>query len=256
MKSKQSIPQVLILASVIYFFAWMMTLGTSCKHEPLLGDIITPIDSTDTIGIVDTIPIDTPCDPDSVYFEAQVLPILISSCAKSGCHDAASHEEGIIMDSYANVMQTAEVKPFDLNSGKLYEVITETDPDKRMPQPPNAPLTQDQIQLIANWIQQGAQNLKCDPDFGACDSLNVSFSQTLNPILNTYCVGCHSGPAASGGVSLDAYSGVKTVAQSGKLYGVISWETGFPQMPQGGNQLDACTIAKFKSWIDAGAPEN
>lgn len=256
MKSKPSIPKLLALATGCYFLALTFAAVTSCKHEPLLDDGITPIDSTDTIGIVDTIPMGIPCDPDTVYFETQVLPILISSCAKSGCHDAASHEEGIILDSYANVMATAEVEPFNLNAGKLYEVITETDPDKQMPPPPNAPLTQDQVQLIAKWIQQGAQNLKCDPNFGACDTINVSFSQTLQPIVNTHCKGCHSGGSPSGGIGLDSYNGVKAVALNGKLLGAISWANGFSKMPQGGNKLDACTIAKFKSWIDAGAPQN
>lgn len=256
MKKHQFIRKFLLGAVVAYCFAMIATVGTSCKHAPLFDDDgIIPIDTTDTM-IVDTIPSGIPCDPDSVYFETEVLPILISNCAKSGCHDVASHQEGIILNNYNNVMQTADITPFNINGGDLYEVITETDPDKRMPQPPNAPLTQAQINLIAKWIQQGAQDLHCDPNYGACDTLNVTFSQTLKPILNFYCVGCHSGTGASGGVHLDTYAGVKTVAESGKLYGVISWAPGFQKMPQGGNKLDACTIAKFKVWIDDGAPNN
>lgn len=249
----------LFLASVVYFMAMLAMLGSSCKHAPLFDDDgLTPIDSTDTTGTVDTIPTTggTPCDPNKVYFENDVLPILVSNCAKSGCHDVTSHQEGIVLNNYNNVMQTADVKPFDLDGGDLYEVITENDPDKRMPQPPNAPLTQAQIQIIAKWINQGAQNLQCDANAGGCNSDNVSFSQTLQPIINTYCKGCHSGASPSGGISLGNHAGVKTVALNGKLYGAISWAPGSPKMPQGGNKLDACTIAKFKSWIDAGAPNN
>ncbi|MBI1223644.1 MAG: hypothetical protein GC192_00275 [Bacteroidetes bacterium] len=257
MKQKFPTRQLFLLAVIGYFVVAMATFGTSCKHPPLFDDDgLTPVDSMDTTVVIDTFPTGTPCDPDSVYFETDVLPILISSCAKSGCHNAASHEKGVILDSYANVVQTGDVRPFDLNGSDLYEVITETDPDKRMPQPPNAPLTQAQIQLIAKWINQGAQDLHCDPAFGACDTTNISFSQTLKPILNFYCVGCHSGAGASGNVHLDAYAGVKSVAQNGKLLGVISWAPGFQKMPQGGNQLDDCKIAKFKTWIDSGAPEN
>ncbi len=260
MVQKKSPRRIILSLAIACLLAQFATMFTSCKHEPLFGDDgLTPIDSTDTldtIGVIDTIPSGTPCDPDKVYFETEVLPILISNCAMAGCHNAASHQDGVILDSYANVMQSGEAEPFDPNDSKIYEAITETDLDDRMPPPPNAALSQDQIQVISNWILQGAQNLECDPNAGGCDTTDVSFSQTLNPIINTYCKGCHSGTNPSGGISLETYSGVKTVALNGKLYGAISWASDSPKMPQGGNKLDDCTISKFKSWIDAGALDN
>jgi hypothetical protein len=55
---------------------------------------------------------------------------------------------------------------------------------------------------------------------------------------------------------LDTYARVKTVADNGKLMGVITHANGFPQMPKGGNKLSDCNIAKIKKWVDAGAPNN
>src|SRR5688572_12769544 len=98
-----------------------------------------PIDTSTTGG--------TPCDPNKVYFEMEILPLLKSNCAKSGCHDAATHEEGIILDSYQNVMNSDVIEPFDLDDSDLYEVITEDDDDKQMPPPPNQRLNPDQINL-------------------------------------------------------------------------------------------------------------
>jgi len=49
---------------------------------------------------------------------------------------------------------------------------------------------------------------------------------------------------------------VKTIADNGTLIGTISWETGFENMPQGGDQLSDCNIAKIQSWVDDGAPNN
>ncbi len=257
MVQKISPRKIIGTLAIACLLAQLATLSTSCKHQPLFDDDgLGPIDSTDTIDIIDTIPTGTPCDPDKVYFESQVLPILISNCAMSGCHNAASHQDGVVLDSYAKVMQTGKVKPFKPNDSDLYEVITETDLDDRMPPPPNAALSQDQIQVIRKWIEQGALDLKCDPNAGGCDTTNVSFSQTLSPVINTFCKGCHSGTNPSAGIGLDTYNGVKTVALNGKLYGAIAWSTGFQKMPQGGNKLDACTISQFKSWIDAGAPGN
>ena len=232
----------------------------SCKHDPfIIDDDMVPIDTTD--NPIDTTNNDTttmgiPCDPDIVYFDKDILPILNSNCAFSGCHDAASAEDGVVLESYESTMQTADVEPFDLNGSKLYEVIIETDEDKRMPQPPNEPLTTDQINLIAKWILQGAEDLECDPDAEGCDTENISFSEFVQPVIQNNCQGCHSGNNPSGGIDLTTYQNIKTVVDSGQLYGAIAWENGFENMPQGEDQLSQCTIDKIKSWIDDGAPDN
>jgi hypothetical protein len=59
---------------------------------------------------VDTTATGTPCDPAVVYFEKDVLPILTSNCAYSGCHNAASAKDGIVLDNYANVIRTGKIK--------------------------------------------------------------------------------------------------------------------------------------------------
>ena len=138
----------------------------------------------------------------------------------------------------------------------MYEAITETDWDDIMPPSPNTPLTQSQILTIGTWILQGAENLTCDPDAEGCDTDDVSFSATVQPILQDFCVGCHGGNSPSAGIDLSNYAGVETVAQNGELYGAIEWVSGFSQMPQGGNKLPDCEIAQIKSWIDAGALNN
>jgi hypothetical protein len=167
---------------------------TSCVHEPVLPTVV-PGDTTiiDT-SMVDTTDKDTsgtdtsmvrPCDPDTVYFERDVLPILVSNCAKSGCHDDVSMREGFSLTSYQKVMNSGEIDPFDLDGSDLYEVLTETDPDKVMPPPPADPLDQAQIDVIAKWIVQGAQNLSCEENnSGGCDTADVSFSAIVFPILD------------------------------------------------------------------------
>jgi hypothetical protein len=244
----------------------MAIFAAGCKHEPLVVTPV-PVDTTGnnggnnnggnnggggggTGGQVDA------CDPDSVYFENDILPILISNCAKSGCHDAASHEDGVILDSYEHVMNTADVDPFDLDGGKLYEAITEDDSDDRMPPPPNAPLTSEQIALIAKWIMQGALNISCDVNAGSCDTSNVTYSGTIAPILQLYCTGCHSGSLLSGGIDLSVYTGVAAVAMNGSLEGAITHAAGYTPMPFGGNQLPDCEISQIIAWIDDGAPNN
>ena len=234
----------------------------ACEHEPFL--LVDPGPGDTTENPMDTMNIDTmdedtfgtPCDPELVYFNRDVLPILKSNCAKSGCHDAITHEEDIILDNFQNVMASGIVKPFDLNSSDFYEVITENDPDKRMPEPPNEKLTVDQITLLSKWILQGAKDLTCDEATGGCDTSSVSYASFVAPVLSTYCVGCHSGAAPSGNIRLNSHAGVQAVALDGKLLGAISWANGYQPMPRNSNQLSACKIEKIKTWINNGAINN
>ena len=240
---------------------WLSWNLSSCKHDPILDDL-DPIDTTtnppDTMTM-DTTNMDTtgvPCDPGVVYFDNDVLPILQSNCAFSGCHDAASAEDGVILESYESVIETADVEPFNLNDSELYEVLVDTDLDERMPPVPTPALSQSQINIIATWILQGAEDLECDPNAMGCDTADVSFSGFVKPLLENNCHGCHSGASPSGGIDLSTHANIEVVANNGKLYGAIAHEAGFKPMPQNGDQLDDCDIDKIKSWIDSGALDN
>ncbi|MCB0841401.1 MAG: c-type cytochrome [Bacteroidetes bacterium] len=262
-----------IKAYHIIFPMVMVLVISACVHEPIIPTIPNPNPGDTTVidtTVIDTTTNDTttnppdttanfrPCDPDTVYFTRDILPFLISNCAKSGCHDENSAQDGVILTSYEQVIQTADVKPGDLGDSDLYEVLVETDPDDKMPPPPNNPLSQDQVLLIQKWILQGAQNLTCEDSVvsGGCDTTNVSFSGFVDPLLTTYCKGCHTGAGASGGVNLGNHAGVVSAANSGRLYGAIAHQNGYVPMPQGGDPLPDCDVQKIKAWIDQGALNN
>jgi putative effector of murein hydrolase len=59
-----------------------------------------------------------------------------------------------------------------------------------------------------------------------------------------------------GGVKLQDYADVKSVASNGKLLGTVSHASGFSPMPKGGNKLNDCYVAVIKKWIAAGALNN
>lgn len=247
------------LGVFIIGFAWLTISTESCRHDPFLPDLVMPIDTMtiDTM-VIDTMTIDTnsmPCDTDLVYFNRDILPILNSSCSIPECHDDITATEGIILNSYDKVIATSKVKPFNLNGSELYEVITDMDEDKRMPKPPNERLTPDEVQLIAKWILQGALNLVCD-DPVECDTVSVSFAETISPLLQTNCVGCHNTTGPSGGVMLDNYGGVQTVALDGRIVGVVTHQSGFPKMPKNLGQLPDCDINHIIAWVNQGANNN
>ena len=194
-----------------------------------------------------------PCDPDTAYFQNDVLPIFISNCAKPGCHDAQTAEEDLVLDSYTNIMASGKIKPGDPYDSKIYKVMIDSDPDDRMPPPGNTPLTAEQINLIYTWILQGAKNNYCGG--GACDTTNVTYAGTVVPIMQSNCTGCHSGSVLSGGVDLGSYNAVYNQAVNGNLKGAINGYSGYTQMPLGGS-LSECDIDKINFWINDGAPNN
>ncbi len=194
-----------------------------------------------------------PCDPDTVYFEQDLLPILQSSCALADCHDDVTQQDGVRLTDYASVMATADVDPYDPEGSDLYEVLLENDPDKRMPPPPNNPLTQEQIDMVYKWIAQGAQDLHCDED---CDTLNVSFGGTIWPMVQNSCFGCHSGANPEGGIPLENHNDLVAVAQTGQLMGTLNWEAGYANMPRNGMQWSDCDRRAVEIWIEDGMPNN
>jgi uncharacterized membrane protein len=241
--------EVLVTAGLIT----MVLALASCKHRPFSA-------------VEDEIPVPTggggggggggisgiPCDSDTVYFQNTILPLFVSNCAKSGCHDAITHEEGIILDSYANIMATGQITPFDPWDGDIMEVITETDPDKIMPPPGNGSLTSQQINLIAQWISQGAQNNGCE----LCDTLNVTYSAKVKPLVDLKCKGCHSGSNPSYGINLSTHAGLQAIALNGSLTGSIQHAAGYYAMPKGTAKMPPCEIALIRIWVNAGAPNN
>jgi hypothetical protein len=89
-----------------------------------------------------------------------------------------------------------------------------------------------------------------------CNTTNVTYSGTVEPILSQSCVGCHLSDSPSGNVILDSYEAVKVHADNGKLYGSINHDSGFSPMPKDGNKLSDCQISQIKAWIDKGSPNN
>lgn len=220
----------------------------SCKHEPHTydGPAVNnpPVDTNSP-------PTGKPCDPDSVYFQNDILPLLQANCATSGCHDAGSAQDGVILDSYANIINTADVRPGDPSGSDLYEVLIETDPNKRMPPPPASALPAAQIEIIRTWILQGAPNNYCD----GCDTVDTKFSTRIEPIFAQYCQSCHGNGVQNGGVKLISHGDVTNAIMNRNLLESVKRVSGFKAMPPGGPIPD-CDVRAIELWINEGMPNN
>lgn len=219
--------------------AMMALLFMNCKHEAVIPESI--MDPEVSLS----------CDSDTVYFVNDIQPLLNSTCATTGCHDRQTAEHGVILDSYQNIIQTGDVKPFRPDDSEIYEVLFE-DGDDLMPPSPQSPLSSSQKEMIKTWILQGAKNNECKED---CDTQNVSFNNDISSIIANNCASCHSGTDPNGGILLTNYSEISSLAASGYLMNVLLATNGAAQMPPSG-ALDNCSIDKITKWIDNGTPNN
>jgi hypothetical protein len=183
-------------------------------------------------------------------FQRDILPVLKSSCAISGCHDAISHKGDYIFTDYTNAM--AAVKAGNPSGSKLYEVITTTEIEDKMPPSSYQPLTKAVIDSIYNWISYGAPDEYCGE---ACDTIStVTYSGTVWPIIELNCRGCHSGSSPSGNVLLTNYNEVYVQATNGHLTGVLRDGT-YVLMPPSG-PLSECKIRQVEIWVAAESLNN
>lgn len=95
-----------------------------------------------------------------------------------------------------------------------------------------------------------------------CDSTNVSYSKSVEPILKTNCYRCHStaNSGSGGGTILDNYAALftnnfvdTTAIDGGTLLNDVK-HIGNP-MPKSG-KLSDCDISKIEHWIKEGAKNN
>jgi len=146
-----------------------------------------------------------------IDFGKQVQPILTENCAV--CHKGANAPAGLQLNSAAGVIKGsnsgAVVVPGNSPQSVLARRISDTSGHQM---PPGGSLAKDQIQIIIDWIDQGAK-----ADFTPGDLAqpsrsparpraplpNLSAVNTAaqeRAMLDYYCVSCHPG---SGGLALD-----------------------------------------------------
>jgi len=94
------------------------------------------------------------------------------------------------------------------------------------------------------------------PAATGCDTTNVTYSNTITPLMTDHCNVCHSTAVASGGIVTDNFNSLKIIAANGKLWGAVDHQQGYSPMPKSSGKLSDCNLSKIKKWIDAGSPNN
>lgn len=88
--------------------------------------------------------------------------------------------------------------------------------------------------------------------------------QAVQRILDTYCVGCHTGDSAKGNIRLTSYEElmdseviVPKSASKSRLYKAVTGAKGVRKMPPGrGVSLNKSQLGKIENWIAQGAKDD
>ena len=238
---------IMIIALLVFF----MVGFNACTSNPVLVEVPgAPIDTTGTDTIIVLVE-ENLCN-NEISFERQILPLVVASCAYSGCHDTETAEEDVILVDYNSIMN--EVDPYNPGNSSLYQSIT-LDPNDNefMPPPPAIALNTEQINLIKDWIDQGAKNTACNIP---CESEKASFADDVMPIIEMHCLGCHQPTNALGSVNLIDHAHIRTFAITGQLMGSIKYVAGYVPMPETSLKMTDCQIATIQNWITEGALNN
>ena len=165
----------------------------------------------------------------------------------SGCHSATSKQGGYDLTTYSGIMKGIVPKhPFQ---SEIYKQVKGNDP----PMPIGQKLSTMEVNYIKIWIKMGAENTAgCT----SCDTSKYTFSETIKPILDTWCVGCHSPSDPGGGYDFSSYSGTLVSIADGNFIETIKHLPGFVPMPAGTAKLSDCDINAVQRWLDMNYPNN
>ncbi|OYZ18986.1 MAG: hypothetical protein B7Y39_12805 [Bdellovibrio sp. 28-41-41] len=187
---------------------------------------------------------------------AQALEVLSSKCLT--CHNPDKPEGGI-----------SDIT--DLNFLLYYRLVIPGQPEisdiirviKDGSMPPGGGVSTSDLSALNKWILEGliddSGNVAI-PDGSA--TLEAKYSSIKTRIINTKCLGCHSGATLSGGVDLSTYA--STVANNiaiagnpnGSRFVTSLLRPGNDFMPRNGARLPTADIDIVKAWIQAGALNN
>jgi hypothetical protein len=204
----------------------LFSFSVSCKHETLV--VPGPAAS-------------------KICFQQEVLPLFQTYCSRTqgGCHDAGNPRVSLV--DYSGIIRG--IKPFDAKGSWFYNDIGKGMPPYGEPQ-----LSESQLKIIEQWINEGAKETSCAP--GNCDSSQVGYRNNVELIFASYCNGCHGNDHPQAGLQLSTYEMAKaTIKADTALFLHAIQFSSAPQknMPPFG-KLPDCELNKLENWVLKGMP--
>lgn len=129
------------------------TQPTQTSLPPVPTETDAPTEVLPTTVAPTATSIEAPAVPSEVSFSADVLPVLKASCIR--CHGTSRQSGDLVLNSYETLMAGAGgvsiVVPNEADASELVRVIVTGEMPKN-----DTPLSEVEIQIIRQWINQGA----------------------------------------------------------------------------------------------------
>lgn len=220
-----------------------------------------------------------------VSFSGAVAPLIAEKCL--GCHGADNPRGNLNLSTFAGWRQGGAsgplLAPGNPNNSLILARVADQNAQTRMPRGQEA-LTQEECQVLANWIAQGAAYDGEREDIALADlaaaatamegddpsiviprpegNETVSFTEDIAPFMANLCVGCHSGADPDGGLSLVSFYDMMKGGDSGRvvLPGNLEGSRLFrlvggleaPRMPQGQARITRQNYEDLRKWFEEG----
>ena len=209
----------------------------------------------------------------TVDFHRDVRPVLAEACF--ACHGPAeaTRQAELRLDT-ADFIGSV-VLPGNAEGSALFQRLTTEAPIGRMPPLSSGrTLTAEQVDLVRQWIEQGAHwgtevpAVQVQADRATSSGRVVDFGREVRPLLAENCFACH-GPdeqARQAGLRLDVQEGVFADrgafggpaivagdAEESLLVHRVSAGDPVTRMPRGGEALSESDVETLRLWIDQGA---
>ena len=123
----------------------------------------------------------------AVDYESQIQPIFNDNCGN--CH-LGNSSGGLNLSNYENLMSSGSVVAGDALSSILYDRITRDSSEAGDMPPGNSELSQDQIDLIAAWIDEGALPEESSEISGCTDPNAMTCDDEIDPLYFPPCDSC------------------------------------------------------------------
>ena len=123
----------------------------------------------------------------AVDYEAEIQPIWNMNCG--GCHTSNS-QGGLNLLTYDNLMSSGTVVAGSALQSILYDRITRPNSATGDMPPGNSALSQGEIDLIAQWINEGALSEESSDISGCTDSDAITCDDNIDPLYFPECDTC------------------------------------------------------------------
>ncbi len=97
---------------------------------------------------------EAPANADDIkFFESKVRPILVARCVK--CHGAAQQKGKLRLDSHEALLGGGESGPVVVSGKPEESLLVEAINRRSIEMPPDAPLKENEIDLLTEWVRRG-----------------------------------------------------------------------------------------------------